>query len=236
MAPGLPGSRWDSTPGCRATSFYPEAPGISTGFTGNPSMHSPSVGALLGLASFPRFSSCGSPHSRMHAFAELGSLFAFSRLPDGDPGFVLRVWLMTSLGNLSINSEQFAQSSQAWVRLSRFAPAARRAWVRSLRFRVALVAHPRDLPSLLLRAPRTPPTRAAILEYRNFHGFCGAPARENPEMRSAAVTSIRAKLSAEPGAGVGPEPVGRPGRHAEHVRGLGDRQPREVAELDQLGG
>ena len=39
----------------------------------------------------------------------------------------------------------------------------------------------------------------------------------------------------EPGAGVGPGKVGGPGRDAEHLRGLGDRQAGEVAELDQLG-
>jgi hypothetical protein len=38
----------------------------------------------------------------------------------------------------------------------------------------------------------------------------------------------------EPGSGVGPGEVGGPGRDAEHLRGLGDRQASEVAELDQL--
>ena len=43
-----------------------------------------------------------------------------------------------------------------------------------------------------------------------------------------------ANLPAEPGAGIGPEAVGRPRRNSEDVRSLRNRQPREVTELDQL--
>jgi hypothetical protein len=46
----------------------------------------------------------------------------------------------------------------------------------------------------------------------------------------------RANLPPEPGAGIRPEAVGGPGRHAEDAGGLENRKPREVAELDQLGG
>ena len=42
-------------------------------------------------------------------------------------------------------------------------------------------------------------------------------------------------LAAEPGAGIAPEAVGRARRDAEELGGLGDREPGEIAELDQLG-
>src|SRR5262245_43315159 len=43
-------------------------------------------------------------------------------------------------------------------------------------------------------------------------------------------------LTTEPGTGIGPEAVGRAGRDAQDLGGLGDRESGEIAELDQLGG
>jgi hypothetical protein len=57
----------------------------------------------------------------------------------------------------------------------------RRFCVRRARFRIS-----RPPLSLLTCAPRTPPGRPVILEYRNFRGLCAAPIPRIQEMRSAA--------------------------------------------------